>query len=420
MFKKILLVLLSLLLVSCDKEINEDIKEEVIIESEFIEPIRDVFLCDELNSNIKNKWMEINNIDGGRGINNYQIEMLYKDVYDKELIDINGNKLNLKDYDKLVINFVSVDCGTCKQEISESIVDIVNEYEDVKFIQYFGIGNKEEILNMYSSLNVQIPDNLTIVAKDDDFHNYIKYELKAEMYPTFVFYNNQKVNLDLVSRVSINAYKKAYDLAFINPIKKEELINSEGIYLFDLNRTIEDVKNDLSEENKKRIEYLDDPLYAFTSETTYKLMGKKLDFYNTLEGNSNTISEIDNYSYYEDKDLVIFYESLDGIDEDKINYINSLMIDDTKEYIVVLIEGFESQTYYYQNSEIKFNCPVVSNLGYMPRGFYSVGIIDYPTCIFIKEGNFTGAYGVIESIDKFNYALDTFLGENSIALKKNN
>ena len=71
MFKKILLVLLSLLLVSCDKEINEDIKEEVSIESEFIEPIRDVFLCDELNSNIKNKWMEINNIDGGRGINKF-------------------------------------------------------------------------------------------------------------------------------------------------------------------------------------------------------------------------------------------------------------------------------------------------------------------------------------------------------------
>ena len=419
MLKKLLIVLLSLLLISCEKEVIEDKKEEEIIESKFIDPIKDVFLCDELNENIKNRWMEIINTDGGRGINNYQIEMLFKDIYEGELIDINGNTVDLNSYDKLVFNFVSTECGTCKQEISECINDLVNEYEDVTFIQYFGIGEKEDILNMYSSLNVTIPDNLIIIAHNDDFHNYMKYDLKAEMYPTFVFFNAQKVSLVLTSKLSLKAYKKAYDLAFENPIRIEELINKDGIYLFDLNRTVQDVKNDLSKENQEKVNYLDDPIYTYTSETTYKLMGKKLDFSNTLEGNLNVISEIDDYSYYEDKELVLIYETLNGDDADKINFINSLISDD-KEYIVVLIEGFESQTYYYENSEVKFNCPVVSNLGYMPRGFYSVGIIDYPTCIFIKEGTFTGAYGVIESIDKFNYALNTFLGENSIALKVNN
>ena len=278
MLKKLLIVLLSLLLISCEKEVIEDKKEEEIIESKFIDPIKDVFLCDELNENIKNKWMEIINTDGGRGISNYQIEMLFKDIYEGELIDINGNTVDLNSYDKLVFNFVSTECGACKQEISECINDLVNEYEDVTFIQYFGIGEKEDILNMYSSLNVTIPDNLIIIAHNDDFHNYMKYDLKAEMYPTFVFFNAQKVSLVLTSKLSLKAYKKAYDLAFENPIRIEELINKDGIYLFDLNRIILEVP--------KNNEFLDSLLqgspYGWASYTKVGFSGNLLNLGNNI------------------------------------------------------------------------------------------------------------------------------------------
>lgn len=422
MFKKVILVLLTLLLVSCN---NNKQEEEIIIppveESLFIEPINDVFLFDELNSEIKNRWQDVLKIDGSNHLENYQLEMLFKDIYEDDLVDIYGNVINLKTYDKLVLNFVSVDCGACKLEIENYINDLVDYVDDVQFVQYFGVGTKEEILDLYKSLNVSIPENLIIIEANDDVKNYMKYDLMAKMYPTFVFYLNNKVSFNVVSKMSLVAYKKAIDIAFNEPIKKEELINKDGIDIFTLNRDFDDVKNDLRKENLERIEYLNDKIYEYTDNMTFKLMGKKIDFNNLLSPNAETISQINDYSKYVDKDLVIFYESFsDSSETDKVEYINSLIEDDDVEYIVVLIEGFESQSRIYEDMDVKFHCPVVSNLGYMPRGFYSIGINVYPTALFIKESTFTGAYAPIENIDKFNYAINTFLKDDCIALKANN
>lgn len=421
MFKKLILILLTLLLVSCTNNKQEEVIDIPLEESLFIDPINDVFLFDELNSEIRNRWLDVVNTDGGSRISNYQLEMLYKDVYDDELVDIDGNIVNLKDYEKLVINFVSVECGACKLEIENYINDIVSFDDSIQFVQYFGIGDKEDILDLYKELNVTIPNNLIIIAANDDMKNYMKYDLMAEMYPTFVFYLNNKVSFDIVSKLSLNAYIKAIDIGFNNPIKIEELVDEKKRDIFSLNRDIDDVKNDLSKESIERINYLDEPIYEYTSNMTYKMMGKKLDYTNLLEANAGAISQVNDYSRYIDKDLVIFYESFSNSSEtDKVEFINSLMNDKDIEYIVVLIEGFESQSRIYEEMDIKFNCPVVSNLGYMPRGFYAIGINVYPTALFVKEGTFTGAYAPIACIDDFNYAIDTFLKDKCIALKANN
>ena len=421
MLKKISLLVLCLLLVACaDKQPEQEpIDDPVIEESIFIEPIRDVFLFDELDAKIRQDWLDI--IRESTTASNYHLEMMFTDIYDGDVDDIYGNTVNLSDYKQLVFCFISTDCPHCKKEIDTYLTDIVNEYADVQFVLYFGKGDVDEIKELFNSLGVGMPDNAIIISENNELFNYVKYDLAALMYPTFVFFKNGKVSFDMDGELSLEQYRKAYDFAFVNTLNETDFINEDGINIFDLNRTVDDVKNSLSKQNQERIDYLDDKIYTYTSYLTYRMMGDKLDFSRMLEGSSQYISEINNYYPYQDSELVLFYVALsDKDDVESVEFINSLMSDKSKEYIVVFYEGFDSSSHIYQQMDVKFNCPVVSILGYMPKDFYKYAVSDYPSAIFVNKGTFTGAYSVIEDADKFAYALDTFLGENCIALKANN
>ena len=415
MFKKILILLVILLCVSCGKH-NDEVKEEIEVESidEYIDPVKDIFLFDELNEELKKK---IKVASGSKEFKNYQFEMLFKDVYNKPLIDIDGNTINLADYDELVVEVVSVKCSHCKKQI-ENIDDFL--HDDATFIQYFNVGNKEDIIELYKEAEVEIPENIIIVSKDDEFKDYLMDELKLEMYPSLLTFKDGRLTFSAYGEIYGDTIGHIYDIGFDNILTRNDLTDEDGIFLLDINRSFDDVKNSLSRDNLERLQMLDND--EKTVELTISVIGSRFDFKTMSNSDSKLyINEVDDFDYYKDKKLVIIYTYLkDENDVEKIEYINNLISQNKGyEYMVALSEGLESSSTILENMDVRFDCPVVSLSARIPDDFSRVGYISYPSAVFVDKGVFTGVYSNIQQ-DAFKNALEWFLSDKSIAYKKNN
>lgn len=411
MLKKILIVLSLLLLVSCIKD-----KKETTVIDEYIAPVKDVFLFDELDGNLKQRIKKAN---GNKDYLNYQFKMLGRGVYEKDLTDIKGNTINLKDYDNFILEVLSTACSHCRDSIRDNVDNLLNL--DTTLIQYFNIGDRTDIENLYEDINKDIPENIIIIGRDKNFEDYLKNEICIDRYPTLISYKDGELTFSSIGDMNLETSNSFYEISFVDPIARSELIDEDGNDLLTLDRSIDDVKNDLSRANQNKINELDNDEY--TKEATYKLIGKEVDFVNMNNDRNNPyISEIEDFSKYQDSELVLLFTYLkDETDTDKVKYVNELIeSNDSVEYIVVLIEGMDTSSVSYSKMNLKFKSPVVSVLGYIPADFFTIGIANYPTALFIRSGIFTGAYSNIESVDMFNEAVDTFLGEGSIALLKNN
>lgn len=408
---KLLTLFLIINLVACSNT-------EVIEEIEYIDPLREVFIVNELNEDIQNR---INNANGEKTYQNYQFKMWYTSPYQKDLEDIDGKTINLTKYDKLIFEVVSIDCAHCKKITKNYLEEYINKYPDYKFVQYFDDGSKEEVINFYNNLNKEFINNVTIIAKDDNLHKYIYEEIGMKGYPSTCFYLNNELRFIAVGELDPVKYDNAIDLGFINPLSKEELVNKDNESILELDRTIEDVRNSFSKENIEKIETLSTDLY--TAELTYKLVGNKCDFDDRLKGNDLYFSEIKDYEKYKNEKVVLLYTLLEDESEtNKIDFINELIkADESLEYIVVFIESYSSSSSVYKKMNKKIEgAPIVSILGQMPIDFYNYGIVAFPSAVFIDRSTFVGAYSKISDVESFKKAIDMFLSDNSIAYKKNN
>lgn len=406
MLKKILIILSALMLVSCaDKPIEEPQKE-------YIDPQTDIFIFGELDET--NKAI-IKKANGNKDYKNNQFKMLNKDVYSNDLIDIDGNKVNFKDFDKFVLEVVSTTCEHCHKMIEEHLDEMLER--GITLVQYFNNANDYDVREFYNDLNREIPNNLIVISRDEQLYEYLHDYLVLESYPTLISYVDSKVTFNKNGDISTDELNAYYEVSFNNILANDEKINN----VIAKCRTREDVKNSLSKENLEKINNLDND--SHTLDFTLNIIGKKLDFDRISNDKSSVyINEIDSYDEYKESDLVLLYTHL-GSDEDisKINYINKLVNSNDKvKYIVVLVEGLESSSNIYKDIEPKFVCPVVSVLGYIPNDFYTIGFRNYPSALFVEKGTFVGAYSNINSIDNFNKAIDMFIGDNSIALIDNN
>ena len=157
MIRKFFILMMVFFLFGCGKK-EEPVAEEEI---EYISPVRDVFIYSKLDSATQYR---INKANGNKEYKNYQMEMLFKDVYDKDLTDINGNVINFKDYDRLIVDVVSVNCSHCKKQVES--IDIMSRDLDATFVQYFNEGSKQEIMEFYGEID--IPENLIIIERDEE------------------------------------------------------------------------------------------------------------------------------------------------------------------------------------------------------------------------------------------------------------
>ena len=418
MNKFLYILFLSLfVLVSCtQKEIEENKETEAVEKDIYIDPVRDVFIFGELQETLKE---EIKTANGHAEYSNYQFKMLQKELYEQPLHDIEGNEIILSQYDNLVLEIVSVQCSHCMKQLH--VLSKLIEGKDITFVQYFNVGKKEDILDMYQKEDVQIDDRMILIGEDEGMKDYVKNILGVKSYPTLLSFKDGKVSFDATGEADETSFSMFLKLGFDEIIDVHELKDEDGNELLSLSRSIDDVKNDLSLENREKLEALDHDDY--TCQLTYQLMGKKVDF--SLISNSYSevyMNEVDDFSLYEEEKLVLIYTYLrDNSETDKVEFINDLIKDDDDiQAIVVLIEGLESSSAALKNMKIRFLCPVVSILGRMPDAFYSFGLAAYPTAVFIDKGVFTGAYSMIESKEKFAEAKDLFLSENCIAYKRNN
>lgn len=404
MLKKLVIILSLLLLCSCNKKeinINEDNK--------FIEPVKSVFLFDYIEESDKLKLKRAN---ANKDLKNYQIKMFDKEVYPFDLVDINENVINLKDYDKLIFQVVSVECEHCKKEIEEHLDDLLNL--DATLVQYFDVGSKEEIIDFYNDLGIIINDSIIIIEHQDELREYIKDVLKMDMYPTIMCYKNGLVTFDTYGEVTGDSVNSLYDIGFINTVKINEDIKQ-------LDRTIDDVKASLSKENLTKLIALDND--NFTTDLTYQIIGKNVNLDTISNRDSKVfINEVDDFSKYKDEDLILIYEYFrDEKDLNKIDFVNELIKENDKyKYIVVLSEGLDTSSKIYKNSNKKFVAPVVSMSSAIPDDFNNHGMANYPSAIFIQKNTFMGAYSNIKSNTLFSEAIELFMGNNSIAYEANN
>ncbi|MBQ6126985.1 MAG: hypothetical protein IKE50_03360 [Erysipelotrichaceae bacterium] len=410
MMKKLLTVLLIVLLAACAKENTEPVKDE------YIDPVRDVFIFAQADVSLQGRLKEANN---GFDYRNYQFEMLFKDIYDRQITDIEGNAYDLNQHENVILQIVSVECEHCHRQI-EMIDDLLDE-TDALFVQYFNVGTASEIKSLYHELYQKIPEDICIVDRDEGIKDYIKDYLKVEKYPTLVCFKNGKVSFCAEGETDPDTFARINRIGFIDPIKKEELVDAQGRELLSLNRSLEEVKNSLSVENREKITELDHD--GYTEELTYQLIGNPLDFSKT-GGSAGEIyiSDIGDFTPYRQEELVLIYTFLrDNSETEKVGFINELIdSNNSVKYIVVLIEGAESSSAALKNMKTGFHCPVVSILGFMPDDFFRFGLIAYPSAVFVEKGVFAGAYSDIESKEKFNQAIEMFLGDDSLVYKKNN
>lgn len=413
MIKKVLIISLLVFLCACTNTSNI---EENVEDLKYIDSINDVFIFDKIDKSLKDR---ISYANGNSEFDNYQFKMLNKKGYDKQLFDIYGNSINLKDIGTYLLDVVSVDCKHCRNMIKEHLNEMCSS--DIQLIQYFNIGTKSEIIDLYKELEIDIPNNIIIIEHYDDFDDYIRDYLKLEMYPSLICFYDNKVSFNEHGDIEESELLSLYDIGFVNRLSYVDEGDEKLEHLINSSRTKDDVLSSLSQNNIDKLKKLDSD--ELSLDYSLRIMGNELDFDNISNEKSTTfINEIDDYSYYLDKDVVIIYTSFSSENEvDKINFINNLISRNSEvEYIVTLIEGIDSSSGYYVKMNSEFNCKVTSVLGYTPDDFFKVGISKYPTAFFVKKGTFTGAHANINDLDKFEDAIDMFLGKECIALKTNN
>lgn len=406
MIKKIFIIICILLLSSCAKE---DVEEYIQVEElDFIEPIRSIYLFDEISDELKTELRYCN----GSAYKNYQFKMLGKDIYDDVLLDIYDNEVDLSKYDNVVFEVVSTKCEHCKKMILDNLKQMLNY--DCKIIQYFDIGDKKDIEEFYKDIGIEIDDDMTIICHNDKLRDYIKDYLKMETYPTLIAYKDHKVSFNVAGQISIDQFDKFYELAFVEPINIDENI-------INLDRTTNDIENELSKDNLDKLKKLDNDQYTY--DLSLKIMGKKIDYENISNSDSSVfINEVEDYKEFINEDLIVFYTYLkDNSETNKVDFINNLIENNSSyNYLILLNEGIDKSSNAYRNMNVKFKARASSMSSNVPDNLLENGMANYPTAVFIKKGVFTGAYSNVENDEQFKKAIDLFLSDNSIALKINN
>ncbi|MBR5754700.1 MAG: hypothetical protein IKX97_02605 [Erysipelotrichaceae bacterium] len=410
MIRKIIVILLVLMCVSCAAKDDADTFSE-----EYIDPVKDVFIFSELDRKLQDRIYDA----AGREPGNYQLKMLFRNIYDGVVEDIYGNLVSISDHDKVFLEIVSTKCSHCKNQLS--MMDDFLSKEDVQFVQYFNVGDSEEIIGFYDEAGVEISDDVIIIPKNDELKEYIRDYLGVEMYPTLVSFLNGKVAFVTGGEIDAQTFEKIYDISFTDPLKPEDFIDEDGNNIVDRDRTAKDVEKSLSAHNLEMLRSLDND--DMTYDLTLTVIGSPFDFDTVSNSKSSAyINEVEDFGEYKDRQLIVIYTYLrDNSETDKVEFINSLIDEENGyEYVVVLYEGLESSSAALQNMDVGFRCPVVSMNSDVPDDLGRVHFDDYPSAAFIDRGTFTGVYSNIKNVQDFNEALELFLGDGCIAYKRNN
>lgn len=384
--------------------------KDVISASNFIEPTSEDNIFEYLNDDTKDLLYKAND---DKDVDTSVLKNLGKDLLEGTFIDYSGNTINLSDYkdSKLVIEVVAYWCSHCKEQALKYNEDLLNNMDDVIFIQYFASGDKEEIEAFYKDIDLDVPSNIIIGINDDDLTNNIILNYSLEYTPTFFFFNKGELNWESVGTISSDQYNLFKDVAFNNALDLSTLKDADGKDILDYIRDEEDVKNDLSSANYTKLEALDND--GYTVDLTLKYIGSNANLLNQLSDDSSFTAEA-NLENYNNSELIVIF-----IDEYNNNYIDLInnFTANNKDINVVVVNNSDENNDTIANL---LDAPLVSIMNQVPEIFNEISFSSYPSALFIKEGTITGVYSNIKSSDKLLEAYNIFLTDNSVALLANN
>lgn len=406
--KKLVISLLLVLLCACTN--NEIIDNTPTEEKQYIEPVNNVEVFEFLNQKTKDKLLKANS---GEEMKSRILECLGKELLDFELIDYNGNTVKISDYkdDNLLIEISASWCTHCMKQVSDYNDEIIKAYPNLKVIQYFNEGDKDDIDSFYKQVGKAIPKDIIVIPENDEFSKQLLSRYNPEFYPGFLIFNKGILTYMRIAELTKEQLDNASGIAFNNELDLNELVDDNGVSVLSYKRSENDLINDLCKESKEKLKELDNDEY--TKSITFKFMGKDFAYNDQLEDDSEFKSEID-FMDYEDLDTVIFF--INKLDEDVITMINDYT-DIHSELSVLVVDITDEIT---NELKDKLSAPVCSVMNQIPKTINEISFITYPSCVFVEKGTITGAYSNIANIEMLNKATDTFMGEGSIALKKNN
>lgn len=410
--KKILCAVLVLLLTGCSASTSEPID----ISDKYIKPINEVSFYNELKKETKDK---LDFVYGGDKVNNNLIEMIGKVLTSQELEDINGNKVYFEDLQKknIVLEVVQESCEHCLKQVplTESILE---SDEDAVFVQFFAFGEKEEIEDFYERAKTEINDKLIIIPENDEMRDYVK-KVGVDSTPTFIFFNHGVCTFACSGDLSLPKYNRAKKLAFQDSISRDDLVNEEGISVFDLGRDYNDVLNDLSFESRDKLAKIEN-----SEQLTIDVLGQYVKFNELYEKDENEpMYEIETFTKYVNKPLIIFYVGYikDNIDKD-VAVINTFAEKHPEiNLLTILMDTKDVQTSNkYAELGLKLETDVISSNAEIPQQLLDTKVYTYPAALFIQENTFVGGCHSIDNPDTIERAYETFIGEDSIAIIDNN
>ena len=392
-----LLLFLLIILTACTNTISDN---SVL----YMEPTSEGNLYDYLSDELKKEFESINS---SKPIDDYVLKAIGNNLTEMTIKDINGEELSFPKKGKVLIEAVAYWCPHCKKQI-ENNQEIINKYLDISFYQYFNEGDKEQIKEFYEGY--EIPDNISIIPNDEQFSTYIM-SFNPEYYPTFFFFEDGVCTYVCYGDIDVNKMNLLYDKAF--SFKKENLVNNDGVNIFDLYIDVDKLFNSLSNENQQRLNDLSN-----SKDLTLSIMSKEV-YFNDLYKAEDTPYSLDDFSSYIDSKLVVFYLAELNL-ENNIEIINEF-IEAHKELkvLTILCDNKDMNTSKeYQSLNIQLKGDISSSKGYLPKTLADLKV-SYPTAIFIENNRFMGGFSDINNT-KLEFAYVSFIGENSIALKENN
>ena len=391
------LVILFLILTACTNTISDN---SVL----YMDPISEGSLYDVLSDDLKKRFESINN---SNPVEDYVLNAIGKPITDLKIKDIDSEEFSFPKEGKVIIEAVAYWCPHCKKQIDNNTL-IASQYPDIKIFQYFNEGDKEQILEFYEDKN--IPEDIDIIPYDEDLSAYIM-SFKPQYYPTFFFFEDGVCTYICHGDIDTTRMSILYNNAF--NFKKEELINNDGESIFDVYIDEDKLFNSLSVQNQQRLLDLKN-----SKDLTLSIMAKEV-YYNDLYMNDNAQYSLEDFSSYIDARVVVFYLSELNLADD-IKTINKF-IDKHQDIKVLSIlcdnkDMNTSNEYKALNIELKGD--ISSSNGYLPKTLSDLKVA-YPSVVFIENNRFMGGFSDIDDT-KLEFAYNTFLGENSIALKENN
>lgn len=416
--KKILVLLLLVIsLFGCSKK--EDTNNTVDTnDDKYIKPAIVVNYVDYLNYDLKTLFQSLQTREDG--ITNKDVSRLGKSLIDITTTDYYGNEIDFNDFKdkKIVLEVVAEWCNNCQSQsktFSDKLIESLPD--DVEFVQYFNVGNTQQIEEFYKEIDKEVPSNITILPENEEIKNYLVNDLKLEYYPTFLFFDNGILTWSTWGELSAQNYSRVEDTAFNNHIDLGKLVDNNGESIFNNGRSTDDVAADLSDINKEKLKAIDSDGKDASYNTTLNVIGRTVDYSKINEIDLEDTPLIEDYLKYQNEDTIVFFTVLDSEVQNDYQIINQIISDNPSyKYIVLLKEGTDNVTY---NNEI-IGAEVSMSKANVPADLLDLKIERIPTAIFVEKGVITGGIAAIDNAEKVTNNISLFFGDGAIALTKNN